>query len=110
MGSKLQMLTTLQFFVCRDVVLSPANANLGHWLHNHWSGWPHWGGWPFNDNHGDGKGGLRVGFYDYSCPQAENIIQDVVRTSLYNDPGISAAIIRLYFHNCFVKGVMHPSS
>jgi len=47
---------------------------------------------------------LRVGFYDSSCPQAESIVQAVVQKHYGTDPSIAAAILRMYFHDCFVRG------
>ncbi|CAN6238029.1 unnamed protein product [Urochloa humidicola] len=48
--------------------------------------------------------GLQVGFYDRTCPDAESTVRDIVRTDLSNDPTLAAGIIRIFFHDCFVKG------
>ncbi|XP_052173461.1 peroxidase 57-like [Diospyros lotus] len=49
-------------------------------------------------------GQLRVGFYNASCPSAELIIQQVVQKRFASDPSITAALLRMHFHDCFVKG------
>ncbi|KAL6899885.1 hypothetical protein ACP4OV_006543 [Aristida adscensionis] len=48
--------------------------------------------------------GLRVGFYDKTCPEAESTVRDIVNTDMNNDPTIPAGLIRIFFHDCFVKG------
>ncbi|XP_010918629.1 peroxidase 44-like [Elaeis guineensis] len=47
---------------------------------------------------------LRVGFYNSSCPQAEPIVKAVVQKHFGTDPSIAAGLLRLYFHDCFVRG------
>lgn len=46
---------------------------------------------------------LHARFYRYSCPQAERIVGDVSRAALGQDPTLAAALIRLFFHDCFVN-------
>ncbi|KAJ4843025.1 hypothetical protein Tsubulata_028790 [Turnera subulata] len=47
---------------------------------------------------------LRVGFYQSSCPNAESIILGVVKSQFNTDPSITAALLRMHFHDCFVRG------
>ncbi|KAI0527409.1 hypothetical protein KFK09_003009 [Dendrobium nobile] len=47
---------------------------------------------------------LKLGFYDKSCPKAEKIVFDYVKKHFPNAPALAAPILRMHFHDCFVRG------
>ncbi|KAM0876869.1 hypothetical protein ACQ4PT_035894 [Festuca glaucescens] len=49
-------------------------------------------------------GQLDPHFYDHSCPQAQQIVASIVGKAHYRDPRMAASLLRLHFHDCFVKG------
>ena len=47
--------------------------------------------------------GLSVGFYRELCPKAEKVVRRVVTKAFKKEPGTPGDIIRLFFHDCFVR-------
>ncbi|KAL4385175.1 hypothetical protein GQ457_15G001710 [Hibiscus cannabinus] len=50
------------------------------------------------------KAALDAHYYHQTCPQAEKIIQDTVRNASMFDPKAPARILRMFFHDCFIRG------
>ncbi|KAF8677930.1 hypothetical protein HU200_046285 [Digitaria exilis] len=48
--------------------------------------------------------GLVFGFYDETCPDAEELVSSTVRKLYHADPNVAAALVRLFFHDCFIHG------
>ncbi|XP_073036016.1 peroxidase 44-like [Primulina eburnea] len=53
---------------------------------------------------GNAKEGLMEGFYEKDCPQAEQIVNEVLMKNLKKDATLAPAIVRLFSHDCLVKG------
>ncbi|KAL3337683.1 hypothetical protein AABB24_030019 [Solanum stoloniferum] len=47
---------------------------------------------------------LQQNFYAKSCPKVEKIILEYVHKHIPNAPSLAAALIRMHFHDCFVRG------
>ncbi|RZB58651.1 peroxidase 9-like [Glycine soja] len=59
-------------------------------------------GW--GDHHRGISFGLSPQFYQFSCPQANDIVMSVLEKAIAKDMRIAASLLRLHFHDCFVQG------
>ena len=46
---------------------------------------------------------LKMGFYNKRCPKAEKIVNDFVKQHIHNAPSLAATLLRMHFHDCFVR-------
>lgn len=61
----------------------------------------------FNLSNGQPEG-LKIGFYEETCPYAEAIVKKTVDQVLSVAPSLSGALLRLHFHDCFVRvSILH---
>ncbi|XP_021730481.1 peroxidase 66-like [Chenopodium quinoa] len=47
---------------------------------------------------------LDTHYYDQTCPQAEYIVAQTVRNASIYDPKSPARLLRMFFHDCFIRG------
>lgn len=85
-----------KFILSLTVIASlSASLSLAHPGFNYdWGGHGGSGGWSF---------GLFPEFYQYSCPQANDIVISVLEGAIANEPRMAASLLRLHFHDCFVQ-------
>ncbi|EEF52630.1 peroxidase 9 [Ricinus communis] len=84
--------TFFGFFIV--IVLSSSTSSLAH---------PGLG-WGGNGPFGGVSFGLFPEFYQFSCPQANDIVMSVLKKAVAEESRIAASLLRLHFHDCFVQG------
>ncbi|XP_010484845.1 PREDICTED: peroxidase 2-like [Camelina sativa] len=47
---------------------------------------------------------LNLDYYRYRCPDTERIVRRVTQQYVSRKPSLAAALLRMYFHDCFVRG------
>ncbi|CAN0852496.1 Peroxidase 44 [Linum grandiflorum] len=47
---------------------------------------------------------LELHFYRNSCPKAEAIVKSAMKRHFDKDPSVPAGLLRLHFHDCFIRG------
>lgn len=46
---------------------------------------------------------LSVNYYDKTCPKAESLVKKAVKKAMGNDQTVPAALLRMHFHDCFIR-------
>ena len=46
---------------------------------------------------------LEIGFYTKTCPDAEKIVRDEMAKIIAAAPSLAGPLLRLHFHDCFVR-------
>ncbi|TVU20043.1 hypothetical protein EJB05_36230, partial [Eragrostis curvula] len=47
---------------------------------------------------------LQVGFYQGTCPIAEDVVHEEMRLILMEDSTLAPSLLRMHYHDCFVQG------
>ncbi|EEF31220.1 peroxidase 64 [Ricinus communis] len=48
--------------------------------------------------------GLSLNYYEKTCPDVDTIVTDAVRDAMARDKTVPAALLRMHFHDCFIRG------
>lgn len=54
------------------------------------------------------KAALDANYYSQTCPQAEKIILQTVHNASIHDPKVPARLLRMFFHDCFIRVILKP--
>lgn len=46
---------------------------------------------------------LSLNYYDKTCPSVESIITNTVKEAFAEDKTVPAAVLRMHFHDCFIR-------
>ncbi|KAJ1699086.1 hypothetical protein LUZ63_007598 [Rhynchospora breviuscula] len=47
---------------------------------------------------------LSTSYYSYTCPNLSSTVQSVMQSAISRDARVGAALVRLFYHDCFVNG------
>lgn len=47
---------------------------------------------------------LSIDYYDETCPNVDEVVGKAVKSAMSNDVTVPAALLRMHFHDCFIKG------
>ncbi|KAJ7966907.1 Peroxidase [Quillaja saponaria] len=47
---------------------------------------------------------LSSNYYDHTCPRLEYTVNSAVKKAMMNDKTVPAALLRMHFHDCFIRG------
>ncbi|KAJ0085974.1 hypothetical protein Patl1_09492 [Pistacia atlantica] len=47
---------------------------------------------------------LNINYYDHTCPRLETTVTNAVKEAMKNDKTVPAALLRMQFHDCFIRG------
>ncbi|KAF3446824.1 hypothetical protein FNV43_RR12004 [Rhamnella rubrinervis] len=47
---------------------------------------------------------LSLNYHDHTCPQLEFAVSKAVKKAILNDKTVPAALLRMHFHDCFIRG------
>ncbi|KAI3792791.1 hypothetical protein L2E82_06682 [Cichorium intybus] len=51
-----------------------------------------------------GNGGLKMKYYKKQCPSVSVKVRDIVWSKVATNPAMAAKLLRLHYHDCFVRG------
>ena len=49
------------------------------------------------------EGKLKMKFYHKTCPEAEDIVNEIVSKKVKANPSLAAKLLRVHYHDCFVR-------
>lgn len=49
------------------------------------------------------EGKLKMKFYHKTCPEAEDIVNEIVSEKVKANPSLAAKLLRVHYHDCFVR-------